>query len=124
MAARGERGALIVDQDFLTRLSSNPFFPYLLGRVDDGIDRPSGPSGQKHPHAALRRYKGTVPSMTLAVVDFADEEGARSSRSLLGSSAASGSLIPDSVRGLVDRQGTPLVEALAEISSGCSTRRS
>jgi alpha-beta hydrolase superfamily lysophospholipase len=49
MNARGERGALIVDQDFLTRLPSNPFFPYLLGRVDDGIDRPSGPSGQNIP---------------------------------------------------------------------------
>jgi alpha-beta hydrolase superfamily lysophospholipase len=46
MDARGERGALIVDQDFLTRLPSNPFFPYLLDRVDDGIDRPSGPSGR------------------------------------------------------------------------------
>jgi hypothetical protein len=49
MDARGERGALIVDQDFLTRLPSNPFFPYLLDRVDDGIDRPSGPSGQNIP---------------------------------------------------------------------------
>jgi len=46
MDARGERGALVVDQDFLTRLPSNPFFPYVLGRVDDGIDRPSGPSGR------------------------------------------------------------------------------
>jgi len=46
MGARGERGALIVDQDFLTRLSSNPFFPYLLERVDDGIKRPSGPTGR------------------------------------------------------------------------------
>jgi alpha-beta hydrolase superfamily lysophospholipase len=45
MDARGERGALIVDQDFLTRLPSNPFFPYLLERVDDAISRPSGPSG-------------------------------------------------------------------------------
>jgi alpha-beta hydrolase superfamily lysophospholipase len=45
MDARGERGALIVDQDFLTRLPSNPFFPYLLDRVDDAISRPSGPSG-------------------------------------------------------------------------------
>lgn len=63
---------------------------------------------------ALRSYKGTVPPMTLAVVDFADEEGARFSRSLLGSSAASGSLIPDSVRGLVDRDGTSLMQALAE----------
>ena len=44
--ARGERGALIVDQDFLTRLPSNPFFPYLLARVDEGIDRPSGATGR------------------------------------------------------------------------------
>jgi len=46
MAARGERGALMVDQDFLTRLPSNPFFPYLLERVEEGIDRPSGPTGR------------------------------------------------------------------------------
>ena len=46
MDARGERGALIVDQDFLTRLPSNPFFPYLLERIEDGINRPSGPSGR------------------------------------------------------------------------------
>ncbi len=63
---------------------------------------------------ALRRRTGTTPPVTLAVVDFADEEGARFSRSLLGSSGASGSLVPDSVRGLVDRQGGRLVDALAE----------
>ncbi len=45
MDARGERGALVVDQDFLTRLPSNPFFSYLLERVDEGIERPSGPTG-------------------------------------------------------------------------------
>ena len=44
--ARGERGTLIVDQDFLTRLPSNPFFPYLLARVEEGIDRPSGATGR------------------------------------------------------------------------------
>jgi hypothetical protein len=44
--ARGERGALIVDQEFLTRLPSNPFFPYLLARVEEGIDRPPAPSGR------------------------------------------------------------------------------
>ena len=49
MDARGERGALVVDQDFLTRLPSNPFFPYLLDRVDDAIARPSGPSGRNIP---------------------------------------------------------------------------
>ena len=46
MGARGERGTLIVDQDFLTRLPSNPFFPYLLERIDEGITRPSGPTGR------------------------------------------------------------------------------
>jgi alpha-beta hydrolase superfamily lysophospholipase len=37
LGARGERGALIVDQDFLTRLSANPFFAYLVARVEEGI---------------------------------------------------------------------------------------
>jgi alpha-beta hydrolase superfamily lysophospholipase len=44
--ARGERGALVVDQDFLTRLPSNPFFDYLLGRIEEGIERPAAPSGR------------------------------------------------------------------------------
>jgi alpha-beta hydrolase superfamily lysophospholipase len=44
--ARGERGALIVDQDFLTRLPSNPFFAYVATRVVDGIDRPAVASGR------------------------------------------------------------------------------
>jgi N-carbamoyl-L-amino-acid hydrolase len=73
-----------------------------------------GPLGVLAGVEALRRYKGTTPPVTLAVVDFADEEGARFSRSLLGSSGASGSLVPDSVRGLADRQGVRLVDALAE----------
>jgi alpha-beta hydrolase superfamily lysophospholipase len=45
--ARGERGALIVDQDFLTRLPSNPFFPYLLARVEEGIAAPPAASGRE-----------------------------------------------------------------------------
>jgi allantoate deiminase len=63
---------------------------------------------------ALRRHKDETPPVTLAVVDFADEEGARFGRSLLGSSGASASLVPDTVRDLVDRQGTRLADALAE----------
>jgi allantoate deiminase len=62
---------------------------------------------------ALRRYKDGTPPVTLALVDFADEEGARFSRSLLGSSGASGSLVPATVRDLVDRDGTRLADALA-----------
>jgi allantoate deiminase len=63
---------------------------------------------------ALRMYAGSTPPVTLKVVDWADEEGARFGRSLLGSSAAAGSLKIDDVRSLKDRQGTSLVDALAE----------
>jgi N-carbamoyl-L-amino-acid hydrolase len=49
----------------------------------------------------------------LKLVDWADEEGARFGRSLLGSSATAGTLDPDSVRGLTDREGTALPDALA-----------
>ncbi|HJR59217.1 MAG TPA: Zn-dependent hydrolase [Vicinamibacterales bacterium] len=63
---------------------------------------------------ALRMLRSGRPPVTIAVVDWADEEGARFGRSLLGSSAASGSLKVDDLRGLVDRQGTRLVDALRE----------
>jgi hydantoinase/carbamoylase family amidase len=63
---------------------------------------------------ALRLLAGRTPKRTIAVVDWADEEGARFGRSLLGSSAASGSLDVASVRGLVDKQGTRLPDALRE----------
>ena len=63
---------------------------------------------------ALRAHAGTPPPVTIKLVDWADEEGARFGRSLLGSSAASGSLEIANVRELTDRQGTRLVDALAE----------
>jgi alpha-beta hydrolase superfamily lysophospholipase len=43
VAPRGERGVLIVSLDSLLRMSSNPFFPYLLERIEEGI--PSGAPG-------------------------------------------------------------------------------
>jgi alpha-beta hydrolase superfamily lysophospholipase len=42
IAARGERGTLIVNLDSLLRMSSNPFFPYLIERIEESI-RPSAP---------------------------------------------------------------------------------
>ncbi len=63
---------------------------------------------------ALRFYGGSTPPVTLRLVDWADEEGARFGRSLLGSAAAAGALDIDAVRELKDRQGTRLVDALAE----------
>src|SRR5579885_3374855 len=50
----------------------------------------------------LRRYAGTTPPVTLRLVDWADEEGARFGRSLFGSSAAAGTLDLEQVRGLKD----------------------
>src|SRR5688500_3938434 len=63
----------------------------------------------------LRRIaaEGTPP-VTIRVVDWADEEGARFGRSLFGSSAASGALVPDEVRDLVDRDGIKLADAARE----------
>ena len=63
---------------------------------------------------ALRMYKDRVPPVTIAVVDWADEEGARFGRSLVGSSAAGGSLKIDDLRGLVDKQGTAMPDALRQ----------
>jgi allantoate deiminase len=63
---------------------------------------------------ALRMFKGSVPPVTIKVVDWADEEGARFGRSLLGSSAASGSLQVAEVEHLVDKSGVTLIDALRE----------
>ena len=63
---------------------------------------------------ALRMFKAQPPPMTLKVVDWADEEGARFGRSLFGSSAASGSLRLEEVEPLADKGGTRLVDALRE----------
>jgi hydantoinase/carbamoylase family amidase len=53
------------------------------------------------------------PPVEVRFVDWADEEGARFGRSLLGSSAAAGTLDPDDVRDLLDSEGTRLQDALA-----------
>ncbi len=63
---------------------------------------------------ALRMFNGQRPPLTIKVVDWADEEGARFSRSLLGSSAASGSLQISEIDGLVDKTGVRLPDALRE----------
>jgi allantoate deiminase len=62
----------------------------------------------------LRALAGERRALTLKLVSWADEEGARFGRSLLGSSACAGSLEPDSVRALTDRDGVALPDALRE----------
>jgi allantoate deiminase len=61
----------------------------------------------------LRALAGEERPVGLKLVDWADEEGARFGRSLMGSSACAGTLDPDSVRGLKDKEGTALPDALA-----------
>jgi beta-ureidopropionase / N-carbamoyl-L-amino-acid hydrolase len=56
---------------------------------------------------------GARPPIGVRFVDWADEEGARFSRSLLGSSACAGTLDPDEVRDLRDAEGVTLADALA-----------
>ena len=65
--------------------------------------------------AILRRLcaQGTPP-ITIRLVDWADEEGARFGRSLLASSAVSNTLDPAMVRNLKDKDGIRLQDALRE----------
>ena len=57
--------------------------------------------------------EGGRPPVTLKLVDWADEEGARFGRSLFGSSACAGTLDPDAVRDLRDRDGERLQDVVA-----------
>jgi alpha-beta hydrolase superfamily lysophospholipase len=43
IAIRGERGVLAVGLETLSRVTSNPFFPYLLGRVTEGLPEAAQP---------------------------------------------------------------------------------
>jgi len=65
----------------------------------------------------MRRYASTgqPPPVTLHLVDWADEEGARFGRSLTGSAASAGTLDPQKeLAHLVDRAGVKLPDALKE----------
>lgn len=62
----------------------------------------------------IKRYGkyGEKPNKTLYLVNWADEEGGRFGRSLMGSSAVSGTLDIADIMELTDNEGIPLVEAL------------
>ncbi|MGB8860339.1 MAG: Zn-dependent hydrolase, partial [Ilumatobacteraceae bacterium] len=70
----------------------------------------------------------TPPQRSFALVDWADEEGARFSRSLFGSGAVVGTLDLDILRELKDRNGAALPEVVAQHGvsldnlDGCRTR--
>lgn len=60
------------------------------------------------------QYNGKPP-VTVRLVDWADEEGARFGKSLFGSSACSGNLDMNEARGLLDKQGIKLPDALKNV---------
>jgi alpha-beta hydrolase superfamily lysophospholipase len=68
MATRGERGILIVSLDSLIRMSSNPFFPYMLERIAEGI----GTGARK----AADDGKGSAPAGAAAPKDAPKEKEA------------------------------------------------
>ncbi len=64
----------------------------------------------------LRRLAATgTPPVTVRLVDWADEEGARFGRSLFGSSAASGNFDPEDLAELKDKAGISLPDALTRV---------
>lgn len=88
----------------------------LLGGHIDSVPNGGWLDGSLNVLAALevlRRIasEGTPP-VTVRLVEWCDEEGARFGRSLFGSSAASGALVPDEIRNLTDRGGIKLEDAV------------
>ena len=71
----------------------------------------------------LRRIAGEgKPAVTIRLVNWADEEGARFGRSLFGSSAAAGSMADqDELRGRRDADGVSLPEAIARFDVDLDT---
>ena len=59
------------------------------------------------------QYRGEPP-VTVRLVDWCDEEGARFGKSLFGSSACSGKIDLEETRGLKDKDGVRLVDAVKE----------
>ncbi len=59
------------------------------------------------------QYQGKPP-VTVRVVDWTDEEGARFGKSLFGSSSCSGKIDMDETRSLKDKEGVRLVDAIRE----------
>jgi hydantoinase/carbamoylase family amidase len=91
----------------------------LLGGHIDSVPNGGWLDGSLNVVAAvevLRRIvEAGTPPVTLRLVNWADEEGARFGRSLFGSSAAAGSMADqDELRELKDRDGVALPDALRE----------
>jgi N-carbamoyl-L-amino-acid hydrolase len=78
------------------------------GWLDGCLNVMAGVEIMRRMHA---QYAGKPP-VTIRVVDWADEEGARFGRSLLGSSACAGTMSPDVERHRTDKDGITIEAAL------------
>lgn len=89
----------------------------LIGGHIDSVPNGGWLDGALNVVGALEVMRALAPEqrpVTLRLVDWADEEGARFGRSLFGSGAAAGALSPEDVRNLQDSDGVALPDALAE----------
>ena len=89
----------------------------ILGGHIDSVPNGGWLDGALNVVGALQVMRALAPQerpVTLRLVDWADEEGARFGRSLFGSGAAAGALKPDDVRNLKDSDGVALPDALQE----------
>ena len=89
----------------------------VIGGHIDSVPNGGWLDGALNVIAGLEVVRALAPQkrpVTLRLVDWADEEGARFGRSLFGSGSAAGALKPDDVRNLKDRDGVALPEALRE----------
>jgi len=90
----------------------------LLGGHIDSVPNGGWLDGSLNVLAAVEVLRRIIedgePAVTVRLVDWADEEGARFGRSLFGSSAAAGSMRDqEELRKLTDRDGIALPDALA-----------
>jgi alpha-beta hydrolase superfamily lysophospholipase len=70
LAPRGERGTLIVSLDALSRMSANPFFPYLVQRIEEQMQPPSATEGARR----------ETEKLETATQTRAEDKGAKSER--------------------------------------------
>ncbi|WP_235734413.1 allantoate amidohydrolase [Nocardioides alcanivorans] len=97
---------------------SDPSLPRVLtgSHLDSVLDGGAydGPLGVVSAFAAidLLRERCVVPSRTVGVAAFAEEEGSRFSIACLGSQLAAGALDPERARALTDRDGVRLEDAM------------
>ena len=83
-----------------------------LGARRRRVRRPARASSRRFAALDLLRAAGVDPGVPLAVVAFADEEGARFGVACVGSRLLTGALTADRALALSDADGTTLAEAL------------